>query len=58
MYLITRENKKTGYVFLDTLLREEGISREYKKQIRQMLQGHKVMIGNILIEKIFVNERI
>ena len=58
MYLVQKGNKNKGYESLSRLLKEEGIDRGVKKQLAEMLEGHPVMIGDLLIEKLIVDTRI
>lgn len=57
MYLLTRSNKKKGYLTLNRLFKEEGIKKEYKDQVKDMLSGAIVRLGDLSIEKIEVDER-
>lgn len=58
MYLVKNNNKTKGYLSLSRLMKEEGIDKSLKTQLSAMLDGNKVLIGLLIIEKIEVDERI
>lgn len=56
MYLVTKGNVKKGYLSLSRLMKVERLEKGVKEQLSEMLEGHKVGVGKLVIEKIEVDD--